>query len=209
MPARPTLTASLIVLTFVLVAVSFIDPPYPRQLKLQHAPTIAILLALAAASWLGIMGRGAAICILAFLWLHLIGARWIYSFVPYDDWARAIFGTSISDVTGWERNHYDRLVHFGSGLLVVPAAEMLQRYGGMNQSGAAIQAVAMVLAVGAGYEILEWLIAVTLSPQSAEAYNGQQGDVWDPQKDLALAFCGSLITAVFVARVKFTANNQS
>lgn len=60
--------------------------------------------------------------------------------------------------------------------------------------------VASVLAVGALYEILEWQIAIVFSPAQAEAYNGQQGDVWDPQKDLALAWFGGLISAGLVFR---------
>ncbi|WP_265088482.1 DUF2238 domain-containing protein [Psychrobacter immobilis] len=45
------------------------------------------------------------------------------------------------------------------------------------------------------YELLEWGIAATLSPEAAEAYNGQQGDIWDAHKDMALALLGGLIAA--------------
>ena len=34
-----------------------------------------------------------------------------------------------------------------------------------------------------------------MSKENAEQYNGQQGDVFDPQKDLALSFAGSVLTA--------------
>ena len=46
------------------------------------------------------------------------------------------------------------------------------------------------------YELVEWGIATTLSPEAAEAYNGQQGDVWDAHKDMALAVLGGIIAAV-------------
>ena len=61
-------------------------------------------------------------------------------------------------------------------------------------------AVASVLAVGAVYEVIEWQIAIAFSPTQAEAYNGQQGDVWDPQKDMAMAGFGSILAAVFLFR---------
>src|SRR3546814_11274494 len=56
-------------------------------------------------------------CIALFMALHTLGGRYAYSNVPYDDWARALAGTSLSDALGWSRNHYDRLVHFAFGAL--------------------------------------------------------------------------------------------
>ena len=52
--------------------------------------------------------------------------------------------------------------------------------------------VLVVLSASAVYEIFEWLLTVVMAPQHAEAYNGQQGDLWDAQKDMALSFGGSL-----------------
>ena len=191
----------LILATAIVTALTFIDAPYPEQLRLQHAPTLLILLNLAVASHWGWFSGRSVLCVLAFLWLHILGARWIYSFVPYDRWSETLFGATLSEAFGWQRNHYDRLVHFASGVLLAPpASELLQRYAGMRPRGAAIQAIAVVLALGAIYEVIEWQIAVVLSPAAAEAYNGQQGDIWDPQKDLALAGLGALIAAAFLWR---------
>jgi len=41
------------------------------------------------------------------------------------------------------------------------------------------------------YELLEWNLTLMASPEDAETYNGQQGDLWDAQKDMALALLGS------------------
>ena len=38
-------------------------------------------------------------------------------------------------------------------------------------------------------------LTFALSPDQVENYNGQQGDMWDPHKDSALAMLGSTITA--------------
>lgn len=54
-------------------------------------------------------------------------------------------------------------------------------------------ALEFILATSAVYEIAEWLVAVTLAPDWADHYNGQQGDVWDAQKDMALAALGAAV----------------
>lgn len=188
-------------LTLAAIPLSFIDAPFPQELILQHIPTSVGLVMLAFAVVFLRPSGGSFTCLLAFTWLHLIGARWIYSFVPYDAWAEQLTGVSVSEHFGWKRNHYDRFVHFSSGILgVPPASECLQRFGNMRPPGAALMGISCVLAVGAVYEILEWQIAVTFSPEQAEAYNGQQGDIWDPQKDLALAGFGALISAGLMFR---------
>lgn len=186
----------VIAMTAALIPLSFVQAPYPEQLLLQHVLTvIGIMLLVIATVGLRISNLSFA-CLIIFLWLHLIGARWIYSFVPYDDLARMISGVTVSETLGWQRNHYDRLVHFASGLLwVAPGSELLQRACGIRPLAAALMAISLVLSIGAIYEILEWQIATMLSPAQAEAYNGQQGDAWDPQKDMALAGFGAIIAA--------------
>ena len=46
------------------------------------------------------------------------------------------------------------------------------------------------------YEWVEWLIAIQLSPEDAENYNGQQGDIWDAHMDMLLATVGAVITGI-------------
>ena len=46
-----------------------------------------------------------------------------------------------------------------------------------------------------------WGIALALSPEAAEAYNGQQGDVWDAHADMLLATVGSLLAWPLARRV--------
>ena len=58
----------------------------------------------------------------------------------------------------------------------------------------ALDALALILISGLVYEWLEWGIALLLSPEAAEAYNGQQGDVWDAHMDMLLAGIGALLT---------------
>ena len=64
----------------------------------------------------------------------------------------------------------------------------------MTRFLAALLAVDIVISTGAVYELFEWGIAMTLAPDAAEAYNGQQGDVWDAQKDMAVAALGAVVS---------------
>ena len=41
------------------------------------------------------------------------------------------------------------------------------------------------------YELFEWLLTIVMSSDAADSYNGQQGDMWDAQKDMALALLGA------------------
>ena len=149
------------------------------------------------------ISRSSFLCLSFFIWLHILGARYIYSFVPYDKWVTTLIGSSASEWFGWDRNHYDRLVHFLFGMLfVIPAAELGSRCGKLSPKWAVSFAVLVVLSISALYEVFEWLLTVVMAPRHAEAYNGQQGDMWDAQKDMALAFVGSVVTLPFLLVTK-------
>jgi putative membrane protein len=192
--SRRTAQSALLLATVAWWGLSLVGARYPEELALQHAPTAIILAAAAIAVRKQRISTPALTCILAFLWLHILGARYIYSFVPYDRWAREWLGEPLSPIFGWQRNHYDRLVHFGFGLLaILPAREWAVRGGGLTNRWASLFALVLVLALSQLYEIGEWLLTVVVSPVHAEAYNGQQGDFWDAQKDSALALAGALL----------------
>src|SRR5439155_430447 len=50
----------------------------------------------------------------------------------------------------------------------------------------------VALAVSASYELIEWQAAIWTAPEQGDAFLGTQGDVWDTQKDMTMAFIGSL-----------------
>ncbi|WP_171014140.1 DUF2238 domain-containing protein [Chitinivorax sp. B] len=132
------------------------------------------------------------VLLMLFLSMHLLGARYLYTNVPYDRWTAQLFGSPLSSWFGWERNHFDRLTHFAYGLCLVRLFQttLVSRLR-LSERAAGWFAVEWVLASSALYELFEWLIAATLSPAAAEGYNGQQGDMWDAQKDMALATLGA------------------
>lgn len=186
----------------VLLAALSWRPVYRDQLLLQHLPTALGLLALWAVSHRPGLTDTSFACVLAFLALHVIGARWIYSQVPYDAWSEALTGRTLSETFGWERNHYDRFVHLAFGALFVgPIHDVLGRTVSVRGAWAWIFAIIGVLAASAVYELAEWGLAVTIAPDAAERYVGQQGDPWDAQKDMTLATLGAIAAAVVAGRV--------
>lgn len=186
------------VLFGVLVAAllaSCIDPPFPKQMFLQHFPTVVLLAALPLwARRVQPFSDAAFTCLAAFLLLHVLGARYIYSYVPYDQWSEALFGVSPARLFGFERNHYDRLVHFCFGVLwVLPVREVCVRTFGVPRRFAWYTALEFVLAFSMLYELFEWGLTMVLSPGKAGAYNGEQGDIWDAHKDMSLALAGAVL----------------
>ncbi len=192
-PAQRRLLGALL----ILLLLAQIEQPYPEIALLQHIPTMLLLIAAPALLRRWPLSTPALACIVAFMALHTLGGRYAYSSVPYDDWARALTGTSLSDAFGWARNHYDRLVHFAFGALsVIPVAEIARRWGGLSHRGAALTVLAWVLATSCLYEIFEWLLTIVAAGETADRYNGQQGDIWDAQKDMALASLGAILVLV-------------
>jgi len=180
------------------VVLANINQPYPEIAPLQHVPTVLLILAAPALLRRWPLSTGAVGCITGFFLLHTFAGRWAYSNVPYDDWAKALTGQTISAAFGLARNDFDRVVHLSFGLLWTPAfAEIMRRHVGMGFKASLWTAFLFVGAVSALYEIFEWLLTIVVAPGMADDYNGQQGDVWDSQKDMAIAILGSAIAVLF------------
>lgn len=145
-----------------------------------------------------------------FIVIHIIGARYLYSYVPYDEWTQNLLGFRLNEMFGWQRNMYDRLVHFCYGLLLLPLMKDVFRYlmPTLSLKFILLLVLQFNLATSALYELFEWILGITLSPESAEAYNGQQGDIWDAQKDILLAFIGALISATIIYLKPQSSNNK-
>jgi len=129
--------------------------------------------------------------ILIFLAFHTIGAHYTYAKVPAGFWLQHWLHLS--------RNHYDRVIHFAFGfLLVYPMTEVLARSARVKEIWAPWLAAAALWALSSFFEIVESVIAMIVRPDLGAAYLGTQGDMWDAQKDMACAFVGSVIVAVWL-----------
>src|SRR5687768_5144565 len=97
------------------VPLSAIGAAYPPNTWLQVGPVVVGV----AAAWWALrrwpMSDASVAWGCAFVLLHLFAARWTYSDVPYDAWGQAL-GFSVDAAFGFQRNMFDRLVHFAFGL---------------------------------------------------------------------------------------------
>ena len=199
--AVPLVQRRMICALAVAVFVANLRQPYPEIAPLQHIPTVLLLFA---SPWL--LGRWpmsdrAVASLAVFFALHTLAGRYTYSNVPYDAWGRALAGVSIDAAMGWTRNEFDRMVHLSFGLLWVgPVAEIVRRYGGAGGRTGLWFAFLFVGCISALYEVFEWALTMLLAPGMADAYNGQQGDAWDAQKDMAIAMLGALLASLWRAR---------
>jgi len=137
------------------------------------------------------------ILITLFLTLHAIGAHYTYAEVP--------FGFSMKGLFELERNHFDRVAHFASGLLLTyPIRELFARKAQIRGGWAYVFPVVTLLALSGFFEVIESWVAQIVSPELGDAYLGTQGDIWDAQKDMTAALSGAIlamgITAAWSAR---------
>lgn len=187
-----------IILLVVIALVSLIHPPYLQDQLLQHLGTVVLLVPLVLDVRRQKLPVSAFIGIALFILLHIIGARYIYSNVPYESCFKSWFHIDVNGILHTTRNDYDRFVHLGFGILFYPFFYFMSlKYVTRKHLPALFTAWLMIQTGSMLYELFEGLITWVMSPQAADDYNGQQGDMWDSQKDMAMALLGS--TAMYVA----------
>jgi putative membrane protein len=174
---------------------------------LENALLVVALAALVATHKALPLSRISYTLLFLFFCLHTVGAHYTYSLVPYDEWFEVLTGRTLSSRLGWDRNHYDRLVHFAYGLLLAyPAREVFLRVADVRGFWGYFLPLDVVMATSMLYELIEWGAASAFGGDLGAAYLGTQGDPWDAQKDMALATLGAvlamLITAAINARLQ-------
>lgn len=133
--------------------------------------------------------------ILAFLVLHVYGAKYAYADNPFGFWLQQNFHTA--------RNPYDRIVHTSFGLLMAyPMRELLVRRFNLSPRYAWILPVELVLSLSGLFELVEWSIADIFFPEHGQNYVGTQGDIWDAQKDMFVATSGAVVAMATGAMIK-------
>lgn len=136
--------------------------------------------------------NGSYLLILVFLAIHTIGAHYTYAKVPAGFW--------LQDWLHLPRNHYDRLIHFSFGLLLVyPMRDLLMHSARAHRPWATWLSVVALAALSSFFEIVEAIVAQIVRPDLGTAYLGTQGDMWDAQKDMAAAFVGALVAALWLS----------
>jgi putative membrane protein len=129
-----------------------INPLYPRDWLLENLLVIgcsALLLATYRRFQFSNVSYG---LFTVFVSLHLVGSHYTYSETPFGFW--------MQDWFGFERNHFDRIVHFSFGLLIAyPMREILLRSSGLNKAWSYFITLNCILAFSAIYEVIEAITA--------------------------------------------------
>ncbi len=131
------------------------------------------------------------------LFLHavilMVGGHYTYARVPLGFWMERLFG--------FTRNHYDRIGHLAQGF--VPAMlvrDVLRRKTPLRPGGWLFFLVTCVcMGISAFYEFIEWWTALA-SGSAATDFLGTQGDPWDTQWDMFLAFIGAITAQLLLSR---------
>jgi putative membrane protein len=179
---------------FVVVWGALAIAPVDRATwALEHIPTVIIIgLCIATYRRFRFSDRAYAQG-LAFQILHAVGGHFTYARSPIGAWAQLHLGLM--------RNPYDRVVHFAFGLLLFLAAdELFVRTGPTRRR--LFLAFTVIAWWSLAYELLEWIVAVTIAPEQGLAFLASQGDEWDTQKDMAMACVGAAIAWAYEAYVR-------
>jgi putative membrane protein len=139
------------------------------------------------------------------LCIHEIGAHYTYAEVPYDAWLAGLTGRTLNEMLGWERNHFDRAVHFLYGLLLAyPIREVFLRVANARGFWGYFLPLDLTASTSMVFELFEWGAAELFGGGLGTAYLGTQGDVWDAHKDMTLAALGALVAMMATATVNFS-----
>jgi putative membrane protein len=143
------------------------------------------------------LSRVSYVFIAAFLTLHMIGAHYTYAGVPVGAW--------LQQTLDLNRNHFDRIVHFSFGfLLAYPIEEFFRLTAAVRGWLVYYLPVMTVLGLSGLWEIIESWIASAVHPELGITYLGSQGDIWDAQKDMAVALIGALLCMAALALARAT-----
>lgn len=134
------------------------------------------------------------ILLLIFASLHALGSHYTYAEMEHFDVLTQFFG--------FERNHFDRLVHFLFGLLTFRMFFEIIGPWATIVKAAMFFTFTTIVFISTAYELLEWQAASILHPELGMAFLGTQGDVWDAHKDTTMAMMGALANIVFYKSYK-------
>jgi len=184
---RENLLLKVLVVLYGLVwIITAINPVYPEDWLLENILVVIFVAGLVFTYRRFPLSDLSYVLTAVFMMLHAIGAHYTYAETPAGFW--------MQDAFGFQRNHFDRVVHFCFGLLMAyPIREIFLRVAKTRGFFAYYLPFDVTLAFSGGYEIIEMAVAVIVSPEAGDAYLGTQGDIWDAQKDMGLAALGAVI----------------
>ena len=193
---------ALSVLYAILWIALAVEPHDRSDWALENVLVVAAVVALVLSYRCLLLSRVSYTLIFIFLCMPALGAHWTYSLVPYDQAFKSLTGSSFNELMGWERNQYDRIVHFSYGLLLAyPIRELFLRIAEVRGFWGYFLPVVLTMAASMFYELVEWGAAEIFGSELGMAFVGAQGDIWDAQKDMWLATLGALTAMIMTALI--------
>jgi putative membrane protein len=186
--AVPLLLLCLYIAVFIACAIS----PYDRAVWwAENIPIMLIVLCLAVIYRYYRFTPTSYVLMTFLIIIHTIGGHYTFERVPFG-WVTQLFG--------FERNHYDRMGHFTVGFYAYPIAEvLLARKLVRSRWLLFLFPVFAIFTVAGAYEIFEWQYAVMADESAGIAVLGSQGDIWDAQKDMTADALGSFAAMALFA----------
>jgi putative membrane protein len=184
--------------------------PYDRHAWLLENALVFVLVVIFALTYKRIpLSRISMTLIFLFLCLHEVGAHYTYAKVPYNMWTQEIFGKSLNSILGWERNHFDRFVHFSYGLLLAyPVREVFLRMAYVRGFWGYFFPLDITISTSMIFELFEWAAAEIFGGDLDIAYLGTQGDTWDAHKDVLLASIGAAVAMIITIGINIHLEND-
>jgi putative membrane protein len=180
----------VLLLLYIALFVACAINPYSRDVWIaENIPIVLIVLALTLTYKKFQFSNTAYLLMSVLIFLHTIGGHYSFARVPFG---------FITNLFGFERNHYDRIAHFSVGLYAFALAEFLVVKKLVRSKWVLLLfPICAIFTVAAVYEIIEWQYAALGDPAAGTAFLGSQGDIWDAQKDMLADGLGAILVIVF------------
>lgn len=193
--AKNRLLQIFLVLFLIAWTVTFINTPNRANWFTENTLTSLFILGLAISHKKFKFSDASYSFMFVYILLHIYGAEYTYAENPFGYW--------LKDTLHLQRNHYDRIVHCSFGLLLAyPMRDYFKNHFKWPNWVCWTLPCEITLSFGAMYELIEWLVADIFFPAEGDAYLGTQGDVWDAQKDMGIAFTGAIVAMLLISTIK-------
>jgi len=183
-------TAKILLTGYIVLFIWAGISPYSRATwYAENIPIVLIAISLVVLYMRGFVFSPTAYVLMSvLLYLHTIGGHYTFERVP--------FGL-VTNLFGFQRNHFDRVAHFSVGFYAFAIAEALVRRKAVRSRVVLFLFPIFAIAfVAMGYELIEWWYAAADGGASGAEFLGSQGDVWDAQKDMLADTLGAIAATI-------------
>ncbi len=180
----PHILAAVFLVFFIFLAID----PVSREVWIAEVIPVVLVFGLLVISFRYFRFSNLSYALMAFwMFWHTVGGHYTFANVPFD---------FVTELFGYERNHFDRIGHFSVGFYAYPLMELVTRRRWCGAVLASFFGIFFIMSIAAGYEIVEWWFAEVVGGGAGIEFLGSQGDIWDAQKDMLADTLGALLVVL-------------